>query len=122
MPGHATSWCLGYPLVCPFYSTNGIDPSTNLTCRYPLNPAVNFTFEFIDGLLNEFYNPNNQLFFDNFIHLGGDEVNPYCWGRDPTIINWMNQNNMTTSDTIDYFIQKVEAIGRSYNLFFLIKI
>lgn len=116
VPGHSTSWCIGYPLTCPFYSTNGIDPSTNLTCRYPLNPAVDFTFEFIENLIAEAINPDNNMFFDKFIHLGGDEVNPYCWGRDPTIEQWMKDNKYNTYDAIHYFITKVETIAKKYNL------
>ena len=42
-PGHAASWCLGYPEVCP---------SPN--CPEPLNPATNKTFELLDGLFRDF--------------------------------------------------------------------
>ena len=115
MPGHATSWCIGYPLACPFNSTNGIDPKTNNTCRYPLNPAVNFTFELIEGLISEAYDPANNLFFDNFVHLGGDEVNTYCWTEDPTIVAWMKENNFGTTEANQYFMQTVHNIAAKYN-------
>eukprot|EP00494_Astrolonche_serrata_P020151 UN20368 len=36
MPGHAQSWCVGYPEICP-------DP----TCQQPLNVANNKTFTVI---------------------------------------------------------------------------
>jgi hypothetical protein len=42
MPGHAASWCVGYPEVCP-------SPS----CTQPLNPAAPATFELIEALLGE---------------------------------------------------------------------
>ena len=60
MPGHATSWCVGYPEICP-------SPS----CKSPLNPASNFTWE----LLTSFIDEAAKLFLDDHIHLGGDEVN-----------------------------------------------
>jgi hexosaminidase len=40
MPGHAQSWCKGYPEVCP-----------SATCTTPLNPASNITFSLISSLL-----------------------------------------------------------------------
>merc|ERR1719345_196339 len=42
MPGHAGSWCKGYPEVCPSSS-----------CTQPLNVARNATFDFITDLLSE---------------------------------------------------------------------
>ena len=42
MPGHAASWCKGYPAVCPAPS-----------CTQPLNPAAPETFELIEALLGE---------------------------------------------------------------------
>ena len=41
-PGHAGSWCTGYPELCP-----------NTTCLQPLNPGNNKTFEVIEDLLHE---------------------------------------------------------------------
>ena len=42
MPGHAGSWCKGYPEVCP-----------SPTCTQPLNPASPATFELITAMLGE---------------------------------------------------------------------
>ena len=42
MPGHAGSWCKGYPEVCP-----------SASCTQPLNVASNATFELITDLLGE---------------------------------------------------------------------
>ena len=38
-PGHAQSWCYGYPEICP-----------SLACPMPLNPANNVTFQVLEGL------------------------------------------------------------------------
>jgi hypothetical protein len=71
MPGHAGSWCSGYPEVCP-----------SSKCTQPLNVASNATFELIAGLLGEctggaasMPTKPSGLFPYNLIHLGGDEVN-----------------------------------------------
>jgi len=105
MPGHAQSWCVGYPEVCP-----------SPTCTTPLNPAVDATFELIKSLLNECTGGQastpghpSGLFPDNFIHLGGDEVNTACWTQTPSIQAWMTQHNYTADDTYAYFVGKASA-------------
>merc|ERR1711966_523005 len=79
MPGHAASWCTGYPEVCP-----------STSCLQPLNVASNKTFDLITGLLNEMTGGQTSapgapsgLFPDDFIHLGGDEVDTSCWVKTP---------------------------------------
>lgn len=42
MPGHAGSWCKGYPEICP-----------STTCLQPLNPSNEETFKLISSLLGE---------------------------------------------------------------------
>ena len=72
MPGHANSWCVGYPEICP-------SPS----CQSPLNPASNFTWELLTGLIDE----AAKLFIDDHMHLGGDEVNTQCWTNTPCMLH-----------------------------------
>jgi hexosaminidase len=80
MPGHAASWCKGYPEVCP-------SPS----CTQPLNPATPATFALIDALLGECTGraAGAGIFPEDFIHLGGDEVNTNCWTKTPAIAAWL---------------------------------
>ena len=68
-PGHAAIWCKGYPEICP-------SPS----CLEPLNPATNATYELLDDLLEDLTGGTrgSGLFYDNVMHLGGDEVNTAC--------------------------------------------
>jgi hexosaminidase len=42
MPGHAASWCTGYPEICP-----------STSCLQPLDPSSNVTFPLITSLLSE---------------------------------------------------------------------
>ena len=42
LPGHAGSWCDGYPEVCP-----------SPTCTQPLNVASDATFSLVEDLLGE---------------------------------------------------------------------
>jgi hexosaminidase len=109
MPGHAASWCTGYPEICP-----------SPTCLEPLDVSNEYTFTLITNLLMECTggqtstsgNPSG-LFPDNFIHLGGDEVNTDCWEKDPEISSWLTENNMTADDGYAYFVQRAADIAIS---------
>lgn len=47
----------------------------------PMNPAKQSTFDFIEALLEEVV----QLFPDEYLHIGGDEVGYSCWLSNPMI-------------------------------------
>ena len=74
IPGHATSWLVGYPELSagkgPFeiIRTWGIFDAT----LDPSNPAV---YEFLDGFIGEMAG----LFPDAYFHIGGDEVTGKQW-------------------------------------------
>lgn len=70
-PGHINSWGKGYPA---FLSRNDEQLRLHeLTC--PLNPVGDFTYELVKGVLTE----AAELFPDQFLHVGGDEVPFNCW-------------------------------------------
>jgi hexosaminidase len=100
MPGHAGSWCTGYPEICPAAN-----------CTQPLNPATNATFDLIEGLLKDMIN----IFSDQFIHLGGDEVDTSCWSKTPSVQAWMTMKNFTTSQAYMYFVERAHDIAHSVN-------
>jgi hexosaminidase len=107
MPGHAQSWCVGYPEVCP-----------SSTCTTPLNVARNATFDFVATLLAEMTggrrsqpNAPSGLFPDTFLHLGGDEVNTTCWGKSPEIAAWMAAHNLTEDGAYAYFVGRASDIA-----------
>lgn len=108
VPGHAASWCRGYPEVCP------LDPQ----CTQPLNVAHNETFQLIDDIVSECVGDQrlgkgeNPLFLDEFFHLGGDEVDTTCWERDEEISAWMTGQNYTDPDeAYAYFVQRAASIA-----------
>jgi hexosaminidase len=83
-PAHASSFCVGYPQLCPNVPTNGREGQCGL------DVSKNFTFEFVDGLVAELGTPagggggtKQALFFEDFFHFGGDEVDTRCWGPPP---------------------------------------
>ena len=61
MPGHAASWCTGYPEICP-----------STSCLQPLDPSNPETFKLIDSLLAESTGraEGKGMFPYEFLHLG----------------------------------------------------
>jgi len=102
MPGHAASWCKGYPEVCP-----------SPTCAQPLNVASDETFSLIDDLLGECTGKKifGGIFPETMIHLGGDEVNTACWSSTPAIAAWLKKRGMTANDGYAYFVNKTAHIA-----------
>jgi len=107
MPGHAASWCKGYPEVCP-----------SATCTQPLNVASNATFDLITGLLHEMTGgaaskPHvpSGLFPEGFLHLGGDEVDTSCWSSSAQISAWLNARGMTADDGYAFFVKRAASIA-----------
>ena len=109
MPGHAGSWCKGYPEICP-----------STSCTEPLNVANNATFDLIESVLGECTGKQasakgapSGLFPDNMIHLGGDEVNTACWTKSSEISKWLSERNMSADDGYAYFVKRAAQIALS---------
>ena len=104
-PGHAGSWCAGYPAICP-----------SATCLEPLNPATNATFEVLAALFGDITGGarGRGLFPDNVMHLGGDEVNTDCWTETPAVAQWLAANNLTADGGYEFFVKRAQAIAHGY--------
>jgi len=107
MPGHADSWCNGYPEICP-------SPS----CTTPLNVASNATFALIGSLLGEVTGGKasaagapSGLFPDDFVHLGGDEVNTACWTSTPAVAQWLASQGLSADQGYAYFVKQTAAFA-----------
>ncbi|XP_076173113.1 beta-hexosaminidase subunit beta [Ptiloglossa arizonensis] len=87
-PGHTRSWGLAYPeLLTPCYDSKG-KPTGKLG---PMNPINNSLYEFLRNLFAEIV----QVFPDQYVHLGGDEVLFDCWKSNPEINTYMNSHNIS---------------------------
>lgn len=110
-PGHTASWGVGYPdVVTPCYT--GTKPNGAVG---PLNPTLPSTFQFLQTLYREL----NQVFPDDYIHMGGDEVSFGCWQSNPAVQKWMASKNWTDYALLEQFyeqslIQIVQATGKHY--------
>jgi hexosaminidase len=106
MPAHASSWGFGYDFMtikC-FGRANDFDFNDGWgdSPMDPTNPAV---YTFLENFLTE----ASTIFPDNWLHLGGDEVNYQCWNT--TAINqYMAQNGIKTYQDLEtMFIAKVNT-------------
>lgn len=69
---HVLSWSFGKPeLLTQCYGNGKVIPGL----LGPLNPARNSTYTFLQELYKEILN----LFQDQLVHIGGDEVPFECW-------------------------------------------
>jgi hexosaminidase len=108
MPGHVTSWLVGYPELA-----SGLPPNKDSIYRIErkwgifkpsLDPSKETTYQFIDNLLKEM----TALFPDAYIHLGGDENEGSQWRDNPKIQAFMKANQLADNHALQsYFHQRV---------------
>jgi hexosaminidase len=104
MPGHSLAALVAYPQ----YGTG------NGPFAYPLegdvgpgiyDPANEQTFEFLDNVLAEVF----RLFPGEYIHIGGDEVPPQPWRRDPECVELMRREGLKTPAELEtWFLRRME--------------
>ncbi|KAL4233981.1 hypothetical protein ACF0H5_005636 [Mactra antiquata] len=92
-PGHSFSW-LGYPDI---KSTCYVNDQPIQGPMGPINPAQDETYNFMSKLFAEIY----QVFPDNYVHLGGDELHTTCWATNPQITEYLEKHgNIPASEAI----------------------
>lgn len=75
-------------------------PSDLSLWQVPLNVTNEGLYPFVHDLYSEL----TQLFPDEYIHLGGDEVDLTCWNNSTSIHQWMILHNMTNViELLEYF-------------------
>ena len=110
MPGHSTSWYVGYPELSsgpgPFQIERhwGIfDPALD-----PTRPEI---YTFLDGLIGEIA----ALFPDEYLHVGGDEVNGKQWDRNPQIQAFKKAHGLKDNTDLQlYFEQQLLPIVQKH--------
>ncbi|GGA55588.1 hypothetical protein GCM10011507_03590 [Edaphobacter acidisoli] len=106
MPGHTTSWLVGYPELgsapgpYEIQRTFGVHDAA-------FDPTRESTYKFID----EFVGEMAALFPDAYMHVGGDESNGKQWKANPRIQEFMKEHHIATTQALQtYFSQRVEKI------------
>lgn len=106
MPGHASSWLVGYPRYAsgrgPYriQRTWGVfDPT--------FDPTREVVYQFIDTFIGEMV----TIFPDPYWHVGGDEVNGVEWDANRRIRAFRRQHNLADNAALQaYFNQRLSAI------------
>lgn len=111
MPGHSTSWFVGYPNLAsgpgPYsvQTTFGIhDPA--------MDPTRESTYKFLDAFIGEMAG----LFPDAYMHIGGDESNGKQWLSNPNIRAFMKLHHIKDTAGLQvYFNQRLLKILSRYH-------
>ncbi|HXU35908.1 MAG TPA: family 20 glycosylhydrolase [Blastocatellia bacterium] len=106
MPGHATSWLVGYP---EFGSAPGpfkIERKNGI-----FDPAFDPTREELYKFLEGFFTEMAQLFPDEYLHIGGDENEGHQWDKNERIQAFMKANGIKDNHALQaYFNKRVSKI------------
>jgi hexosaminidase len=106
MPGHSTSWLVGYPELASAPGPYQIEREWSIHAPC-MDPTLESTYEFLDGFIGEMA----SLFPDAFFHIGGDEVNGEQWNASTSIQAWIREHNIKDDHALQaYFNQRAQAI------------
>ena len=101
MPGHVSSWLAAYPQWGSQASGESRRFGPHEACLDPTNEDV---YTAIGCLFDELA----DIFPDECLHLGGDEVNPKWWSEEPAIAEFMDANQIADVVGLQaYFNQRV---------------
>lgn len=110
MPGHSTSWFVGYP---QYASAPGPYTIGRRMSGYEatFDPTRESVYTFIDSFVGEI----SKLFPDPYWHIGGDEVNGKQWSSNPRIQRFMKRHGFADNAALQaYFNRRLSAILRKH--------
>lgn len=103
MPGHTTSWFVGYPELSSGPGPYEIRREFGIS-DYAMDPTRDSTYKFLDGFIGEMA----TIFPDPYLHIGGDETNGVQWKGNPRIVEFMQKHNMRDTAALQaYFNQRL---------------
>jgi hexosaminidase len=106
MPGHSTAWFVGYPELA-----SGPGPYQLERKWGVFDPAMDPTEEKTYKFLNEFLGEMAKLFPDQYLHIGGDEVNGKEWDSNPKIQAFMKAQGIKNNEGLQaYFSVHVQEL------------
>jgi len=106
MPGHATSWFVGYPELASAPGPYTIERKWGIFDP-AMDPTRDEVYHFLDGFVGEMA----VLFPDEYFHIGGDEVNGKQWSASPRIQTFMREHGIRSNEALQaYFSSHVQPI------------
>src|SRR5262249_12284776 len=110
MPGHSTSWFVGYPDLASGPGPYSIERKFGVFDP-AMDPTKASTYKFLDAFVAEMA----KLFPDQFFHIGGDEVNGKAWDANPGIQQFIHAHGLKNNDELQaHFNQKLQKILEKY--------
>jgi hexosaminidase len=110
MPGHTTSWLVGYPELASAPGPYEIERHWGV-----FDPCMDPTKEELYELLDVFIGEMAPLFSDEYFHIGGDEVNGKHWNANPEIAAFKKKHGMKDNHDLQaYFNKRVQAIVKKH--------
>lgn len=110
MPGHTTSWFVGYPELAAGPGPFSIERRWGV-----FDPCMDPTREEIYTFLDTFIGEMAGLFPDEYFHIGGDEVNGNLWNANPDIAAFKKEKGMKDNHDLQaYFNKRILAIIQKY--------
>jgi hexosaminidase len=106
MPGHSTSWLVGYPELGAAAGPFGIVREWGIFDNV-LDPSNEAVYAFLDKFLGEMA----ALFPDAYLHIGGDEVTPRQWNASARVQDFMYRQGLNDqADFHAYFNKRLSEI------------
>ena len=94
VPGHTTSWIWAHPE----WGAGVLDsPATEFGVH---KACIDPTQAKVREAVYEIFTELSNLFPDEYVHVGGDEVESTWWDENPTIQQWMQARDMSTSQEL----------------------
>lgn len=110
MPGHSTSWLVGYPELGSAPGPYEIERHWGV-CDPCLDPTRERVYAFLDTFIGEMA----RLFPDEYFHIGGDEVSGKHWDSNPSIVAFKNRYGMKDNHDLQvYFNKRIQSILQKY--------
>ena len=106
MPGHTTSWFVGYPELASAPGPYTIERRWGIFDP-AMDPTRDEVYHFLDGFVGEMA----ALFPDEYFHVGGDEVNGKQWSASPHIQAFMREHGIKSNEALQaHFSSRVQPI------------
>jgi len=106
MPAHSTSWFVGYPELAS--APGPYEIARHWGVHDPcMDPTREETYAFVEAFLAEM----KDLFPDDYVHIGGDEVSGVHWDSNPRIVAFKKNRSMKDNHDLQaYFNRRVQQI------------
>lgn len=110
MPGHVTSWLVGYPELASLPGSYQIERGYGV--KDPsFDPSKESTYRFLD----RFFQEMAALFPDKYMHIGGDENNGKHWDASVSVQEFKRKHDFKDNHEVQtYFNQRILKMLTKY--------